>query len=202
MPIDLEYAVGLARRETESHAIKAHRRRRQNPAIDISMRSGVIVWTVVGLQRGEVEAAERDDVDHLDLYVFRHEFILLRPQLPLPTVAPTGTHLPRTYPWGREAPGKRMIQPGAPNARFPIQGATMRFADAHFRAITQGDAFINIDFEIAPYPHPLRASREQVHFGVDAQWNARRDSRIRHSFAEIEMSPQQYAGLYDSLMAV
>jgi hypothetical protein len=150
---------------------------------------------------GDVEPLDPGDVDRLDFYFLLDTFRLQRHALPAPTVAPGGGALPPKFPWGKQGPGKPQIQPGAPAVGFVILGARMVFGKPHkFHAETAGDVVLHIDLERLPYPHPTGGPLLQPHFGVQAQWTTTPDGRIRHSFARLWMTHQQYADIYDEMM--
>lgn len=201
--MELEYIVGLVRHDTDSHALKSHRARMQNPGLNVvAQPGGGVRWTLLGLHAGVVEAAEAGDVDHLDFYIFRDSFVQLRGSLLVPTVAPGGGGVPPTFPWGTEGAGKPPVRPGTVQSRFPVESAAMRMAQGALRATTGETCHLNIDFQAAPYPNPSGGRREQVHFEIDAAWSVAQDRRIRNNVAIIEMSMAQYADVYHSMMAV
>lgn len=162
----------------------------------------MVQWKLLGLQPGVVEPAATDDVDHLDFYIFRNSFIQQRGGLPVPTVAPGGGSLSRTFPWGKQGAGKPSVQPGTVQFRFPIDSAVMRLAAGSFRANTSPPSFLNIDFQVAPYPNPSGGTREQVHFGIDSAWMVCSDRRLKNSVAIVEMTMAQYADVFQSMMAI
>lgn len=201
--MDLEYAVGNVTVNAESFAIKAHRRKSQNPALRFSLDG--TTWTVIGLQPGTIDIGDAKDVDHLDFYVLIDDMCDQLATMPVPAASATG-RLSTTSPWGTEGSGKKRIQPGRTRARLPILAAEMRLSDDHLRATTSGDPqpSLNLDFEIAPYPNPIDRTRSklQVHFGIDAEWIPRNDRRIRNSQATITMTKAQYAAIHQALMTI
>lgn len=200
--MDLEYSIGKIDYAGQSLAIKSHRAKHQHPGLTI-LTSGVnVVWTIVGLQPGSIESGDPTDKDHLDFYVFENQLCLGIAQLPAPTVTPDGGSLHTTFPWGKEGPGKKTIRPGWTRARFQVRSARMQFAHAHCRSRTSGDCFLNIEFELAPYPNPSGGSRQQVHFGVDAAWQTSQHMGLKNHVAYIEMTDQQYARVYNTLIGI
>src|SRR5687767_1645868 len=85
--MDLEYAVGKITVDDESYAIKAHRRKHQNPALRFSADG--TTWTVIGLQPGTVDPGEAEDVDHLDFYVLIDDLCDQLAAMPVPAASAT-----------------------------------------------------------------------------------------------------------------
>ena len=144
--MDLENIVGLIAYNDKSYAVRSHRQKMQNPGLRITITGTSVRWLLLGLQPGAVEKAEDDDVDHLDFYIFRNEFVRSFPAFPVPTVAPGGGSLPPKFPWGKEGSGKPPIQPGTPRLRFPITLSQVKSPTGQFKAKTQGDCFLHIDY--------------------------------------------------------
>lgn len=199
--MDCEYVVGLIRKSTDSFAIKAHRRKSQNPGVEIIF-AGDVVWRIIGLQPGIVEAADAGDNDRLDMYVLRDDLTHNWASWPLPTVGPSGQSLTRTFPWGKERQGKPLIRPGSPEAKFQVHSAAMNVPAIPAVVRTTVPPVLNLDFQLAPYPNPKGGSKQQVHFGVEGAWEIRMDKRIKNVLAEIRMSMQQYADIYHSLASL
>jgi hypothetical protein len=152
--MDLEKVIGLLRVGNDSHAIKGHRPRKENPRLVVTMQVSDVLWQITGLHAGERQDAEADDVDHLDWYVFEDQLRAQRGLLPVPTVSPGGGGIAPTYPWGTEGAGKPRIQPGNPMVRFPVTATEMRMGHVKFIGSAAVGVELHIDRELAPYPNP------------------------------------------------
>jgi len=201
--MDAEHVTGLVAHAGASHALRGSRQSRTNPTLRVALTTSTVDWLVEGVRPGAIEPLDPDDKDHLDVYVLKDVFLAQRSTFPRPTVGPSGSVLSPTFAWGTEGAGKPRIQPGTTLVRFQVTSALMAVGTPdQFRATTHGDVFLNLEFERLPYPHPTGGPLMQVHFGISALWTTKADARIKHSFARIQMTHQQYADVFDAMMGI
>lgn len=189
--MNLEYAIGVYSDSSLDHAIKAHVARKESPLLVCSIRGGNYVVELLGLNPGEPEAGIPPD-PHLDFYVRPDVMCSALRSLPMPSVTPTGAGLPTTFPWGTQHPAGGPVQPGRTITAVQLRAAAMFDAGQSNRVVCD-QGRLNFDFEMAPYGVP------QYHFGVDGQWTVRPDRRITRTWAKLELAPNDYAILYDSM---
>lgn len=86
-------------------------------------------------------------------------------------------------------------------AKVPAMSAQMTFPTGPFECIATKEVLFNIDWQRALYP--LRdGARTQIHFGVEAAWQAKPRRGLKAPRAQLVMTTQQYADVLDVLIKI
>jgi len=203
MIVTLEYIICQLQEGKVSVAIKSHRNRRQNPGLRVEMRSSDVLFELIGLSPGSVEAADPHNpaATRLDFYVGRTALLSQRNSLPHPRATSPGIGLPLTNPTGRIRRGGKLIHWRGTLCKLPLTGAAMFFPSTQRLARTSEPCYLNVDWEPAMYPLPDN-TRLQLHFGVESDFVLSTNRRRTVPLANLIMSDAEYANVYDVLMHI
>ncbi len=200
MTIALEYIVCQLQVNNTSVAIKSHKKRNQNPGLNITVTKDEVEFDLIGLSAGTVEKADPANpaATRLDFYIGLND---LRDQIgdfPDIQARPSNVRLSITDPTGTERPGGKRISWRGSLAKVTIVGARIVFPDGNYVADAVDAVALNIDREPAPYPLSS-GGYDQVHIGVEAGWSVTPDRRRTIPAASILMSHAAYAEIMATL---
>jgi hypothetical protein len=199
--IPLEYIIAVCQEDTTSVAINSHRRRNNNPALQITAEARNFRWSLDGLQIGSVEEVPGDPLaNRLDFYISMEEIVYYRNLFPPTRARSLGVVDGLRIPTGTERAGGKTIRWRGPVGRVEILDTKIVVPPFIYRH-ADSPIIINIDRESSPYPidHGHGRTMRELHFGLEHPFILRENLRVSIARAEIIMNSNQYSTVLEAI---
>lgn len=198
---NLEYAIALIQRDIFSFAAKSHRREGGDPKLIIDTSGPLVTWRVTELIHGIPDAITgQPQQDRFDFYFTVEELRNVFTSFPSPVSKPNKKRelTPTTSEGTERIEGKR-VRMVLPIKRFyPIDSIEIFVQQIPSFEIFASDAYLHLDIETGPsriYGQDIF----EVHFGVQAEYNARKSTITVPSYAYLKMSHELYATIHNRI---
>ena len=199
----LERISALGQMDNQSHAIISTRQRNQNPALVVTEEENNYRWTFTGLHMGDVQEVDPNNPrkNHVDAYIGMDDLAFYIDQFPSTNAKPAGKYNGLRIPTGSERVGGTKIK---------WRGALVRSLISEFKVVIppikliqneDDDVILNLDRETSRYPIDNGNGKTtlEIHFGINHDFQLRRDKRVNIGRIEFFMEPEQYATIFHAL---
>jgi hypothetical protein len=200
--IIFERISALAQENGTSHAIVSSRGRNQNPALEITLNNDGFRWEFTGLQLGEQQEVDEDNprINHVDAYIGMDDLAANLDRFPETNSDPAGDYDGLRVPAGTEREGGTQIRWRGAITRSLVSDIDVNIPPVKMLK-TDNDIILNVDRETSAYPIDNGNGRTtfEIHFGVEHDFEVRRDGRINVCRIGFTMNPEHYATVLAAL---